>query len=480
MQSLWEWPQKLAHLQMILVISSCFIINLTNGLILSFGNFLPYLISYMRVYSTPKGVRITYGTYIMAVQSVMYGCGIMIAGLIEKRLGPRLVTLLGAIVMCIGLLSTMFVIDISFFLVVVTYGLVGFGIGIVFVTTASCAMRWLPNKKGIASSFVCSGGGIGAIMFEVIQSSFVNSHNLKPDSSPYPENPSEQYYTQEQLLMKVRPTFLILFGLCTALCAIGSVFLNNPHPSYNLYPVHCSQGVFRTLLQKLKCIKRSENEEYELVPPSMKGRDEENKAERVTSQPSEVQVSPRQVIRRPSFYILWMKFFIIGVIMNFFVSLYKSFGLAFISEDDIFLTTVCNGAALSYILGRIVFGIIQDFTENEFTLVLESATMSFLLLTMYMTTQGGELMYFLWVCGVHFCIGGCYTLILSTVAVRYGEKHMVINFGLIHIADLPSQISVAFLTSVLVNKIDWWGTFLVIGIISFFDYIMVCFLHFIK
>lgn len=478
MKALWRWPHQIAYLQMILVISSCFVINLTNGLILSFGNFLPYLISYMRLYSSPEGIRITYGTYIMAVQSVMYGCGIMLAGLIERRLGPRIVTLLGSIIMCIGLSSTMFVIDVSFYLVVVTYGgLVGFGIGIVFVTTASCAMRWLPNKKGMASSFVCSGGGIGAVMFEVIQSSFVNTHNLKPDFTPYMDSPNEQYYTQEELLMKVRPMFLILFGLCTALCAIGSVFLNNPHPSYNLHLPHCNKGTFRLVLEKLKCIKMKQNEDYEMI--LVNNGVEETSSARVSSN-EEQQVPPYQVIRRPSFYVLWVKFFIIGFIMNFFVSLYKSFGLAFISQNDVFLTTVGNGAALSYILGRIVFGIIQDFTENEFTLVLESAAMSFMMLTMGVTIWGGEIMYLVWVCGIHFCIGGCYTLILSTVACRYGDKHMVINFGLIHIADLPSQISVAVVTTVIVNRIDWSGAFLVVGLISFFDYMMVCFLHFIK
>ena len=63
-------------------------------------------------------------------------------GLLERKVGPRITTLIGCAIMTSGVFLSSAAIRISFWLLLLTYGvLFGFGVGIAYVGPIACAMR---------------------------------------------------------------------------------------------------------------------------------------------------------------------------------------------------------------------------------------------------------------------------------------------------------------------------------------------------
>ena len=154
-----------------------------------------------------------------------------VGGMIVGKIGPRLTTLLGCAIMSTGVLLTYFLIKISFWAVLLTYGIMyGIGVGVAYIGPLSSAMKWMPKWKGIANGIVVAGFGLGALIFDAVQTGYVNPRNL--DTSPDPKHPDEKYFTDPELLDRVPMLFLILGGTYAVTQLIGSLLVTDPPPGY--------------------------------------------------------------------------------------------------------------------------------------------------------------------------------------------------------------------------------------------------------
>ena len=78
-----------------------------------------------------------------------------ISGYVESVIGIRLTILLGCTFMSGGVLLTYFSIQNSFALLIITYGLMfGIGFGFAYLQPMAVAMRWFPEKKGLAMGII--------------------------------------------------------------------------------------------------------------------------------------------------------------------------------------------------------------------------------------------------------------------------------------------------------------------------------------
>jgi MFS family permease len=153
------------------VIAGGFLVHLSLGTLYTIGNLLPYVVSYTRARSHPENLAAATGTWVAALNISGQGLTMCLGGWLEKRVGPRLSTLAGGWLMSAGVLASFFTIKVSFWLFLLSYGLVfGLGIGIAYVGPLSCAMRWMPRYKGVAGGFVVAGFGLGALFFDQVQS----------------------------------------------------------------------------------------------------------------------------------------------------------------------------------------------------------------------------------------------------------------------------------------------------------------------
>lgn len=481
-----------------IVIAAGFLVHLSLGTLYTVGNLLPYVVSYTRERSHPRDLTSETATWIAALNLAGQGSSMFLGGWLEKRIGPRLSTLIGGWLMSIGVLLSYFTIKVSFWLLLLTYGLVfGLGVGIAYVGPLSCAMRWMPRWKGLAGGFVVAGFGLGALIFDQVQSYYINPDNLKP---------KDDYFTNTELLDRVPYIFLILGGTYAVMQFVGSLFIVNPPHSMEI-PHSKEQDVNNRHSNHEE--KRDENSQINAggdTPPiakeaflsdsessseeevegsstllSKQKADIAKKSDSVKSAVKTLSVGahPLRVLRSFNFYHLWVMMLLGGFSVSFISSLFKVFGLSFI-EDDQFLAIVGSTSAILNCAGRIVWGLVADRISYKFALVFQSGIMTIFLLTFYATRFVEKTMFFVWVCVIFFCVGGIFSLFPTAMALSFGPKYMSINYGLLFTSQISSGVIAAVLFTTLQNLLDWDGIIFLVSGVSLVGFVVTLCFHSIK
>lgn len=219
-ENFFRWPRRLQFLRVYFVIAGGCIVHLTLGTVYTFGNVAPYIVSYVRERSSPADLHSGTVSWIYAFALGGQGCSMFFGGLVEKRLGPRLSTLIGCGIMSLGVFLSYVAVRVSFWLLLLTYGaLFGVGVGIAYVGPLACAMRWMPRWKGVMAGLVLAGFGLGALVFTPIQTAFINPDNHRPEGD---------VFTQAEVLDRVPSVFLLLGGLYILLQVVGSLLIVDP------------------------------------------------------------------------------------------------------------------------------------------------------------------------------------------------------------------------------------------------------------
>ena len=98
------------------------------------------------------------------------GLGAFIGGRWQDRVGPRTVTIVGAIVWGVGvLLAGLGTQHFGHTWMLVTYGIIGgFGNGMAYVTPVAMVTKWFPDMRGLGSGLVVMGFGLGAFFYNQV------------------------------------------------------------------------------------------------------------------------------------------------------------------------------------------------------------------------------------------------------------------------------------------------------------------------
>ena len=205
------------------------LVHLSLGTLYTFGNLSPYIVSYIRNRSHPADLHSTTSTWIYACALSGQAGSMFVGGWLYAKIGPRWTTLLGSWIMSAGVLLSYFAIKVSFWLLLFTYGIMfGVGVGIGYIGPLSSAMKWMPKWKGVANGFVVAGFGFGALIFDEVQTVYINPQNAQTSSDS-----DEQYFTTPELLDRVPRIFLILGGTYAFMQLIGSLLLTDPPENYD-------------------------------------------------------------------------------------------------------------------------------------------------------------------------------------------------------------------------------------------------------
>lgn len=453
----WRWPSPLQRFQVIFVLIGGFLVHLTLGSIYTYGNMVPYIIAYIRNQSQPSNIRSDQAPFVLACQAGGQGAMMILGGLLEKKIGPRLSTLIGGWLMSAGVLLTFFTIKVSFWLVLVTYGLMfGFGVGIGYIGPITCAMKWMPKWKGVGAGIVVAGFGLSATLFNFVQTEFINPSNFAPNLAPYPDNPKEKYFTQDDLLERVPYSFLLLGGVFAVIQLIGCVFLVDP-PVPDLTYSKLPSDDISSLHSDSNSITVSSSSKADSTCPDG--------------------IKPQVMLRKLNFYLLWTMFFLGGIAVSFISSLYKQFGLEEFGDDH-FLSAVGSVSSVFNFVGRLLWGLLADTVAYKFALTCQTALMTCLLLTLYLTVFGGKWMFLFWVCGLFFCVGGIFSLFPAATVRSFGPAYFGLNYGLLSTSLITGSIVAALLASQLITLISWWGMFFLLsGLSGVGFFIALCYRH---
>lgn len=504
----------------LLVITGGFLVHLTLGTIYTYGNIAPYIVSYIRNQSHPASLTQGATTWIFAFALMGQGGAMFLGGWMVKKIGPRWTTLIGSWVMSLGVCLTYFTIRVSFWLVLLTYGLLfGVGVGIAYIGPLSSAMKWLPKRKGFANGIVVAGFGLGALIFNIVQTMYVN-----PGNETATKVNGEEYFTEQDLLHRVPHLFLILGGSYAVMQLIGSLLITNPPEGYkdqnaDNTPELYRSGPYREVDDNSRSDRRSStkslintrkkstpnvdktskkssqlngysddqetgkapDEQAELLrgnvsPPYSSSREStpdnsRNLEESVTSTVSWssnviTSLKPSQMLKKPSFYMLWLVFLFNGIAVLLTSTLYKFFGLGAITSDDHFLAIVGSVSAIFNCLGRIFWGVVADRVSYKFALVFISGIMTVSLLTIYICSVGGgagKALFLIWMCVIFFCIGGNFSVFPTAIARAFGIQYVPVNYGLLFTSQIIAGCLGALLSTVLKTHVGYSGLFFLIG-----------------
>lgn len=110
---------------------------------------------------------------------VFYATLMPITGFYIPRLGPRITTAIGGVIVGIGYILSSFATHIG--MLVFTYGAIaGTGVGIAYGVPMVVVSRWFPDKKGLAVGLTIVGFGLSPLITAPLANQLISAYTVRP------------------------------------------------------------------------------------------------------------------------------------------------------------------------------------------------------------------------------------------------------------------------------------------------------------
>jgi len=441
------------HLRGYLSLVGGFLLHLTLGTLYCFGNMNTYMTSYLRTHvKGQEHLHYSDAIWIPTLATLGQGLFMTLSGHLEERLGVRVTVLLGSCFMSSGVFLTYFTIQHSLLLTTITYGLMfGFGTALAYAPPMAVAMRWFPRKKGLVNGIIVGGFGMGAFVFNTVQTSFLNPHNQSPGA--------EGYFTAEQgdVLDRVPSVFLLLGAIYGVVQLVAVMLISAPSEeqvvgSIPLVRHHSEELEEEVIYQSdgdLLSPQRSP-----MIPGCGQApiQDLEN-------------VPPSLIVKTREFWILWLTFLLNSQAVGYINTMYKAFGQTFI-KDDHFLAVVGALAAVFNSVGRVLWGQLCDTMGYRLCMLCCTTAIAALYSTLYFTEFGSKATFAIWIWMIFFAFCGNFVLLPTATALCFGTAHSSKNYGLVMTGSAAAAPILAVLTQGLSPQIGFLGMFVIIACFS--------------
>ena len=147
-------------------------INLIMGALYSWGVIKKALVNDWGWTNTDAALPFT-------VSAAVFAFTMIFAGRAQDKYGPRMITILGGIMLGAGLIASGFATTLT--TMVLTFGVVGsIGIGLGYSAATPCAMKWFESsKKGMIAGIVVSGVGLSPVYMTPITAGLLNAYGIQ-------------------------------------------------------------------------------------------------------------------------------------------------------------------------------------------------------------------------------------------------------------------------------------------------------------
>ncbi|XP_037074541.1 uncharacterized MFS-type transporter YhjX-like [Pollicipes pollicipes] len=408
-----------------------FLLELSLGAIFSYGNLTTYMTSYMRDRVDPT-IDYPQLMWVAASLSFFEGLTLSLGSWMTNRIGARWTAFIGCSLVTSGVSLCYFGVQHSVWLVALLFGVInGLGVGIAYVVPLICGMSWFPTSKGTSNGFIVGGFGLGALVFNSIQTAFLNPDNVSPGK--------DNYFTDQALLDKVPYVFLLTGGIYVGLQTVAIAgMLRRRVTQTDADGIDVPAAV----------------EMQSAVAETLDDSVEEGGAADYNSS-----LTLRQAVRTLPFWMLFLTYLCNNLCIGFINPLWKTFGQKFI-HDDQFLSLVGSAASVFNLLGRIIWGFVNDRANYKVAMVGVAGLLMTTFATLYLTSYGGKAMFFIWVCLIYMSFPGTFSVIPAEVAHTFGLQHTGVIYGMIWLSGgLVAPIPV-FFTSLLLEKYGYLALFL--------------------
>ena len=144
----------------------------------------------------------------------------MVGGILENHIHVKWTVFLGALISSICVFITYFCLE-NYYLIIVFFGCIfGIGSGIAYSPCLAAGMKWFPKQAGLISGLIVMGFGSGALIFNNVQTSYLNPENL----SAIKDEQSGQSFYPESVSERV-PSLILILGCCYLVMQIIGILL---------------------------------------------------------------------------------------------------------------------------------------------------------------------------------------------------------------------------------------------------------------
>ncbi len=112
--------------------------------------------------------------FVFSLIILFFAAGAIPGGLIQDKIGPKKVTIIGGALLGLGLILSSFATSVLH--LYLFYGVIsGIGIGFAYITPLATCNKWFPDKRGAISGVAVAGMGLGTMIFSPIGALLIES-----------------------------------------------------------------------------------------------------------------------------------------------------------------------------------------------------------------------------------------------------------------------------------------------------------------
>ena len=307
---------------------------------------------------------------VFTIAVVVFALTFIVAGRLQDKLGPFKISLVGAVLVSLGFFFCSYADSLSKFFIF--FGVLGgLGNGFGYATPIPVMSKWFPDKRGLAVGLAVGGYGGGSAIFGPLAASYLIPH------------------------FGWRTTFQALGVIFFAMTAFGAFLLKNPPAGYKpagWVPAPASKAAATV---------------YDFTPG--------------------------EVLRTPSFYLLWVAY-AFGcaaglMVISQLVPFAKSVGIPSITLASFGLVVGATGNAM----GRILSGWMSDHLGRINVLRLMIG-ISMVAMPILYYVGGNVVALFVMLFIVYWCYGTQLSVNGSNAADFWGTKNLGLNYGMLFTA----------------------------------------------
>ena len=329
------------------------------------------------------------------------GVGAVFGGWWQDRVGPRTVTIVGAVLWGLGvMLAGIGTESMGKIWLDGTYGVIGgIGNGISYVTPVAMVTKWFPDKRGLGSGMVVMGFGLGAFVYNQIVT--------RLDAFKSAAKPAAAFVAAKAAAVKAGTPF------------DPAQYALPPGAFHNMMMLFTVSGIAFIIIGGLCAyVLKNPPEGYSVGGTTAAAAAQSSRS-----------YTPSQVLRMPQLYGLWILLFLnvtagILIISNAAPIYAELTGVSPAGAGQIYgLLAIFNG------LGRFFWGAVSDRLGRNMTytvMYVIQAVIFFL-----MAHSGGVVAVGIYFAIVLLCYGGGFGVMPSFNADFFGTRYLGQNYGMI-------------------------------------------------
>jgi OFA family oxalate/formate antiporter-like MFS transporter len=329
------------------------------------------------------GITPTQASLPFSIVLIFFALATVLGGRLQDRLGPRIVAILGGVLLAAGMVLASFARDIT--MLVFAYGVVsGIGIGFAYVCPISAGVKWFPDKRGLITGLSVAGFGAGAFFVAPLAQGFISG-------SPYNLMGASLFALPK---LGVYNTFLYLGVAYLVLVTLGGLILRNPPAGY------VPQG---------------------WTPPQAAGK------------PAGANYTPGQMLGTGQFWVIWLMYFAGCAAGLMMIGQTSPIAQELARFDKATAAVGVSVLAIFNALGRIFWGRISDSigrSRTLFIMYLINAVAVF----GYFLIPATPALFWVGIALVGATFGGYLALYPAITADFYGTKSVGVNYGFVFTA----------------------------------------------